>query len=163
METEAAFSTRFKYVETTGQSLIHTLGVMDPWETPCNREQCFPCQTREGKCMSQGVNYKITCLECKKEDKETVYWGESARTGYDRGWEHWNALKRNNKESPLVEHMLEDHPNVPYSYAMEVVSNQARPLSRQVEEAANIEFFRGHKILNRRGEWGQNLPQKLAI
>ena len=30
METEAAFSTRFKYVESTGQSLIHTLGVMDP-------------------------------------------------------------------------------------------------------------------------------------
>ena len=38
-----------------------------------------------------------------------------------------------------------------------------KPLHRQCEEAHLIETFTGAKIMNRKGEWGHNLPPKLSI
>ena len=38
-----------------------------------------------------------------------------------------------------------------------------QPLHRQCEEAHLIEGFNGYKVINRKGEWGQNLPPKLEI
>ena len=43
---------------------------------------------------------------------------------------------------------------------MKVSGYKLKPLERQAEEAAK---FTGLKFLNRRGEWGQNLPPKLAL
>ena len=46
---------------------------------------------------------------------------------------------------------------------MKVISSQRTPLSRQVEEGHRISSFKGKKILNRSGEWGENLPPKLVV
>ena len=59
--------------------------------------------------------------------------------------------------------MQEDHENCPPEFQMKVSGYQMRPLDRQTEEASKIEEFNGHKYLNRRGEWGQNLPPRLTI
>ena len=163
MEMESTFTTRFKYVEEAGQSLGNILGTLDPWKTPCNRGNCFPCQKEPGKCMKPGVCYIITCNTCKELGKEVKYHGESSKCGYDRGLEHLMALSNTNEDSPLVEHQLEQHPNVPHNFTMEIESFHSTPLSRQTQEASLIEEFSGDQILNRRGEWGQNLPPKLAI
>ena len=54
--------------------------------------------------MTQGIVYEINCRICQKSGLEVKYYGESARTSYDRGVEHLYALEKMNKESPLVEH-----------------------------------------------------------
>ena len=109
--------------------------------------------------MTQGIVYEIDCKICQRAGLEVKYYGESARTSFDRGVEHLNALDKHNKESPLVEHQEEDHPNVPPEFEMKVKSIHPRPLKRQTEEAFLIDSFRGHKILNRKGDGGKICPQ----
>ena len=113
--------------------------------------------------MTQGVVYEVTCQRCLQMEKETKYYGESARCSYDRGVEHLRAPDKLDAESPLAEHHQEDHGGETPMFQMKVVSYHSRPLSRQIEEAHLIDNFRGHKIMNRKGEWGQNLPPKLTI
>ena len=100
---------------------------------------------------------------CHKIGKKVQYFGESAHTPWDRGTEHFSALRNHNLESPLVEHMSEDHRNETPNFQMKISGYQTRPLDRQTEEASRIEEFDGQKILNRRGEWGQNLPPKISV
>ena len=113
--------------------------------------------------MKQGCNYTITCLICKSEGKVVQYFGESARTPFDRGSEHLAALMAENRESPLWEHMCDDHQNQPHKLEMKVSGYQIKPLNRQAEEASKIEDFNGLKYLNRPGEGGQNFFQKLSL
>ena len=89
--------------------------------------------------------------------------GESGRTAFDRGLEHGDALRTLNQESPLVEHSLEAHADRVASFQMEVVSFHKTNLMRQATEAIRIQMMEGGNILNRRGEWGQNLPPKLVV
>ena len=163
MEMEAPFKSRFKYVETTGQSLIGSLGKVDPWAMDCGRTTCFPCRSDPGRCTVQGVVYQIICMRCKELGMETLYYGESARTSFDRGSEHLSALEKMDKESPLVEHHTDDHSGQDPWFEMKVKSVHDKPLHRQCEEAHLIENFSGQKIMNRKGEWGQNLPPRLTI
>ena len=102
MEEASHFTTKFKYVENAGKSLISILGTSDPWNTSCNRERCFPCQTEKDKCMKQGCNYTITCIICQENGNIVQYFGESAHTPWDRDLEHISALMNRNPESPLV-------------------------------------------------------------
>ena len=74
------------------------------------------------------------------------------------GLEHLRAIEKLDVESPLVEHHCEDHQGETPEFQMKVLSFHNRPLSRQVEEAHLIDGFKGHKTMNRKGEWGQNLP-----
>ena len=113
LESTAPFKSKFKYVESAGKSLIAALGNLDPWATPCGRERCFTCRSEPAKCMTQGIVYEIDCKICQRAGLEVKYYGETARTSFNRGIEHLNALDKHNKESPLVEHQEEDHPNVP--------------------------------------------------
>ena len=109
MDLSAKFSSRFRYVEVAGTSLINSLGTPNPWDTPCHRDKCFPCQAEVGKCMAQGANYTITCMICKDNGVQVKYFGETARTPYDRGHEHLSELGAKNSDSPLSEHMSEEH------------------------------------------------------
>ena len=81
----------------------------------------------------------------------------------DRGLEHLSALGAKNPDSPLTEHMDEDHIGATPKFEMKITGYQLRPIERQCEEASKIENFKGHKLLNRRGEWGQNFPPKFTL
>ena len=99
----------------------------------------------------------------KKQDRKTVYIGESSRTSWDRGVEHLDAIKRENRESPLVEHGQDDHPDDHREFKMEVIKYVSRNLIRQASEAIEIGKHKDFNVINRRGEWGQNLPPKLTV
>ena len=143
--------------------MLGALGRVDPWALDCGRTNCFPCKSEPGKCSIQGVVYQITCVICKEKGVETQYYGESARTCFDRGVEHLTALEKMNLESPLVEHHFQDHPQEDPKFEMKAKSFHDKPLHRQCEEAHLIEAYTGDKIMNRKGEWGHNLPPKLSI
>ena len=46
---------------------------------------------------------------------------------------------------------------------MEAIGFQSSPLWRQATEAIKIQNQQEKNVLNRRGEWGQNLPPKLSL
>ena len=163
MECNIPFKSKFKYQEVTGTSILGALNRQDPWGEHCGRINCFNCQTKTWQCTKQGIVYEITCQVCKSKEVTSSYFGESARTSFDRGLEHLMALRRMNKESPLVEHHLEEHPQQEPEFSMKVLKFIPKPLERQCQEAVLIDEYQGMKIMNRRGEWGQNLPPKLTL
>ena len=106
----------------------------------------------------------MTCIEDGREEKLAgTYMGESARTAYDRGLEHCVAMETYNPENPLVEHCEDTHKGTDPNFRMEVLSYEKSNLLRQTREAAKIQMMEGLNLLNRRGEWGQNLPPKLQL
>ena len=124
------------------------MGNPDPWVPHCGRETCFPCKTEPGRCMSQGIVYVIECSTCKAQGKESKYFGETAKTCYNRGAQHLAALKSGNKESPMVEHQEKHHPDTPRDFKMKVLSTHTKPLQRQSEEASLIEEYKSGAIMN---------------
>ena len=164
MEEGLGFRTRRKYVEMQGRTVGESLIRKDPNPVECGRRECFCCRSAPGACSRQGAVYMITCTKCKATGVDTAYYGESARTLYDRGEEHLRALECKSMESPLWEHHLEAHGDQedPH-FEMKPVTYAASPLVRQCLEARMI-LDNAHKnLMNRRGEWGQNLPPKLTI
>ena len=67
--------------------------------------------------MKQNVTYRIDCQICKASGKETTYFGESARTMYDRGQEHLSALNSRDPNSVLVQHLEEHHSDMEPEFA----------------------------------------------
>ena len=63
----------------------------------------------------------------------------------------------------MIEHHEEHHkgeesPN----FKVELVKKCRKPLERQIIEGIKIDKFKGI-TMNRKGEWGQNLPPKFTI
>ena len=65
---------------------------------------------------------------------EKHYWGESARSMFDRLQEHAAALRNKNLESPLYEHHLEDHQGEEPKFSLKILGFYRRPLQRQQME-----------------------------
>ena len=65
-------------------------------------------------------------------------------------------------ESPMVEHHQNTHPGEELAVTMELVSRQPRALDRKTLEGVLISEHKG-TLMNRRGEWGENLPPKFGI
>ena len=161
MERRMNFPDKIRYVETVGQTVGAMLVRQDPWTFPCDRDRCMTCQETPGRCMKKGIVYQISCTKCLETGRHTVYFGESSRTSYDRGLEHQKLLQDHSPESPLYEHHQEDHPDMEPDFRMKVLGVFKRPLQRQTKEGQLIADFKGGNLLNRKGEWGQNLPPQI--
>ena len=120
-------------METVGRN---NPGAKDWW---CSRQDCAPCQGRralaleeveealmrsEGKevkkksnqdrtglpsCTSEGVNYVLECLTCRRRGLTRQYYGETSRSGYQRGVEHTREIEEGIASHPLVVHYWEEH------------------------------------------------------
>ena len=60
-----------------------------------------------GACRRENVTYSL------KGGGFQVYWGESSRTLFQRGKEHWAAYLGQSEASVLHKHESEHHQNVP--------------------------------------------------
>ena len=160
MEAGLGLKGKVRYVEEMGKSMEDTLVRRDPWSGQgCGRPHCLPCRNKKGKYNSQGVLYEIVCPECKEQGRRTAYIGESARTAFDRGLQHLRAMEGGVDGHPLVDHYRVDHPDHPQVEGeMKVLRCEERNVYRQATEGYYISNFQGYKILNSRGDWGQNLP-----
>ena len=114
-ESALGYRTRFRFVEELGRSIREMLVRKDPDPKVCDRDNCFPCMAKPGACMRQWALYRI---ECKEANTTSEYVGESARTLFNRGLEHWKALQSRNKESPLVEHEEKGHNGIKGEWTM---------------------------------------------
>ena len=106
--------------------------------------------------------YKIQCMECKRIGIEAHYIGESSRSGFQRAEEHQTGLRNMDKESPLVKHQLEFHPEV-QNFEMTVIKEHRKALQRQVMEAIMIEKSKAEVLINNKSEWARSKISKLDI
>ena len=108
-----------------------------------------------GECRQEGVVYLITCLKCKEWGKRTEYWGETARTGFERGNEHLAGLKGKYQKNSLWKHSeLYHEGNLGGGdFKMEIKEKHRSPLTRQIHEGVELETNGASIIMNSKSEW----------
>ena len=104
---------QIKFIERAGVSLRDTLVSSNPWsDQKCGREECFVCRGEKGgigSCMKESVLYSIRCDECKKEERNVEYWGETGRDCFERGGEHLTGCREKCEDNPMWKQILEQH------------------------------------------------------
>ena len=167
MEDSLGLRNKTKYVERVGKCIGNMLIRKDPRAGACDRGNCFICTSGgEGKCMRKGVVYMIECRLCEREGKKAAYYGESARSAYERGLGQLSALRGKDSRSPLWTHHEEVHSGeggMDPEFRMRVISVHPNNFARQVMEGLKITNYKGDHTMNRKGEWGQNLPPILGL
>ena len=127
-------------------------------------------RTREDRkllpgCTSEGCNYVIECLTCRREGRRRRYYGETSRSPHQRGNEHQRDIAQGVATHPLVAHFVEEHNGITQEILMRVISRHMTPLDRQVSESMNI--LRAAKCpeecLNLKSEWGGSKLPDLQI
>ena len=66
-------------------------------------------------------------------------------------------------KSPMVEHTTSAHQGRENKYSLKVEGVFKGNMQRQIKEGQMIGEYRGDMLLNRKGEWGQNLPPKFTM
>ena len=55
--------------------------------------------------MKESVLYSIKCEECKRQNVESEYWGETGRDCYTRGGEHLTGFRDKREDNPMWKHV----------------------------------------------------------
>ena len=178
---EGMIGFRVKVVERTGSSLRNSLPNTNPWagQMKCGRTDCVPCEQESGDnidCTKRNLVYENICTDCNpgasnkgelkaqdmKKDMPSVYVGETARSLYERGKEHWEAWRTKSTDSHILKHWTLHHGGVGKpNFVLKVVGHHRTALSRQVGEAVRI-ARRGH-ILNSKGEFNRCKITRLTL
>ena len=148
---------RIRVLERLGPSIKDLLSNPTPWkQSHCGRQDCWPCQTKEGSCRAKNCTYQISCLECRQEDRKTVYLGETHRTLWDRIREHQESLRQKSESSCLSRHWEDYHGGKTPKYEVKVLKTFKSATERQVSEALAIESGEYDLLLNSKTEFGRN-------
>ena len=88
------------------------------------------------------------------------YTGQTGRSLHSRALEHLGDVRRRNKNSPLMKHILSEHINDPTpTFTMKILSNHKTNLQRLITEGLQIEKERKENqssVLNSRAERGHS-------
>ena len=101
----------------------------------------------------------------EKEYKEFKYVGESNRSGFERGQEHWDQFMRLDERSHILKHYLKFHKNIKMEdleVGMRVRSTFKSAIERQISEAVAIsrEESTGTRLMNSKAEYNRcKLPR----
>ena len=146
-ETESKFKIsdnfRIKFVPKAGVKLKHIFQSNTMKEKTCNDFDGNPCVISNGKgimthkCTQNRVNYFAKCQTCGFQGNNRVYYGETARNLHVRSKEHYNALKKQCKNSFMLKHIQKEHQEKPHEVKFEwgVLNKFPKPLERQLSEA----------------------------
>ena len=89
-------------------------------------------------CTSEGKNYILECITCRKAGVRRVYLGETSRSAYQRGREHQKEIQEITPTHPLVVHNVEEHGGETQPVLMRSLSAHLSAMDRQVQESLNI-------------------------
>ena len=111
------------------------------------------CVTQKGTCNREGVIYELQCEECTSK-----YIGESARNAYTRVQEHEQDIKNKSKDSVMLRHKNEKHPeSATPSFTAKVINSYGdNALYRQIAESVYIEQINPEDRINIKTEWNNN-------
>ena len=163
-----------------GDRLEHILAKADPvGEERCDRPECLLCQTNPegvGRCRTTNIVYKTTCRRCEEKGVNTEYWGESARSGYQRGSEHSTDLRDGRESSHMARHLAMAHSEVDLGdpemrvaelgFKMKIHKKFKYPMDRQLCEAIKIARAGGlgaPNIMNAKEEYSRCLISQIEM
>ena len=184
---------RLKVVEQVGDKLLQRLHTSNPWRGEhCGRKDCWPCETKswteqdaKKDCTKRSLVYETWCQTCYEKEKEDIeekveeeeerkkqiekirkhkYVGETARSAFERGWEHQEGLRKLEEDSHLLKHVAQYHQGVPMTeirFGMKVRRYARTALERQVLESVLIQEERkSHHLMNSKSEYNRcSLPR----
>ena len=118
-----------------------------------------------GECRREGVVYRMTCLKCEKGGIKAEYWGETSRTGYERGEEHLAGLESRYEKNALWKHSHVHHEGdlKGEEVKMEIIESHRSPLNRQIHEGVEIEVNGADLLLNSKAEWNHSKIPRVVI
>ena len=93
------------------------------------------------------------------------YWGETARTAFERGEEHLEGLRNKYEKNSLWKHSVLYHEGTldKGDLVMKVVERHKSPLSRQIHEGVELEMNSAGIILNSKAEWNHSKISRIRI
>ena len=106
--------------------------------------------------------------ESRNKNYKYKYIGETSRSGYERGREHWDMKEKYNEKSHMLKHCLLQHSELEpekVRFGMRVRQQFKTALERQVGEAVAIleEKEKGIELLNSKSEFNRcSLPRITA-
>ena len=174
-ETESKFRIsddfRIKFVTKAGIKLKSVLQRKSIISKTCEDNGGNPCVMSNGegiqtyKCRQNRVNYYAKCKTCDSQDKERIYYGETARNIHVRSQEHYAALRKECKHSFMHKHILKEHDGNTHGIEFEwgVVGKFVKPLERQLNEAISIEQTPIENNLNSKQEYFHHNVRRIGF
>merc|ERR1711915_880533 len=94
------------------------------------------------------------------KDYKVKYIGESSRSAYERGKEHFNAFRDIDEQSHILKHFLLVHEGMEMKdlkFGIRITGNYRTAIERQISEAVKIEreIKKGKKILTSKSEFNR--------
>ena len=175
-------------MEKAGDKLENLLTKSNPWQgMDCERPQCLLCQTKQktGKnlgqdCHTRNLVYETWCMTCYKKDVEEIeqkydgdekkkksmkekikkhlYVGKTARSVYERAFEHQYDVEQLKTSSHMLRHLLEMHgveKKKDVEFGIRVLRYTRSSFERQILESVLIQNSREHHVLNSRSEFNR--------
>merc|ERR1712240_356733 len=106
-------------------------------------------------CTRESINYVLECISCKEKGIRRVYWGESSRSGNERGVEHYKEIISGVQTHLMVLHFIEEHSGERQDFLMRITRYHKKAAERQILES--IRILEGNKnlqeSLNLKSEW----------
>ena len=103
------------------------------------------------------------CNICKTLGKNSIYWGKSHRTWWDRNSDHIQALRDSNTKYATVKHMMNHHPDEAPDFSFKLDKSHRSSLHRQLSEAIKIDETPVDELMNSKSEFGSNSVPRVTI
>ena len=125
---------------------------------------CMSCEQRDLEKLKEASESEEEFKEKKEKLRLFKYIGESARSGFERGFEHLNKLATLSSDSCLLRHMVSHHEGEDMEevkFGMKILKYARSSFERQISEAVTIQQEQdSHEILNSRAEYNScSLPR----
>ena len=174
---------KVKIVERAGTSLKQMFPLTRiGGNKECGREECITCtQDSRGEeippCNKRSVLYENICTKCNpgvKENKTgrptqpshppSIYVGETSRSLFERGKEHWKSFKNKQEVSHILKHHQVHHGGIgDPSFHLRPVGFFKSALTRQVAEAVLIQEWGEDIVLNSKAEFNRCKIGRLTL
>ena len=95
-----------------------------------------------------------------------IYIGETSRSSYERGGEHYKDLEHKRHKSHMLKHAVNHHPGMNpdhIKFEMKILSSHKTAFERQIREAVLIEKFAGPKLMNSKLEYNRCSIPRITI
>jgi hypothetical protein len=132
----------------------------------CKRGNCPICREEgsKGGCQGGGVGYEHQCKTCLEETgKISLYHGESSKSGYERGLQHADGLRKEKEDNVMWKHSAIHHAGVHAKFSMKITGRFAKCLVRQEDEGTRVRESKADILLNSMTQWHQPPIKRVVV
>ena len=155
-----------KVVERAGVKIRSMLPGLKE-QNDCERQDCvIHANGGKGQCNREGIVYRGQCVTCKEAGKQSIYIGESGRSGYVRGKQHKAAMNNPNRHqnNAFGKHIMEVHEGgTDVQFKVDVIRSYKKPLERQVREGVEIYNIDADIVMNSKIDYFQPGLRRLGF